>query len=188
MSHFDVNVLYTAGKNIPLLDYLRRHPIVQTEITELENKADGLNETEAEKEFVIKQIYGLIEFNQTRGSIRRFIQQAIARETPDQSQDDKNMREQNQNNHSLETSSLPNSADLNAPVKTSPHSSNKMDKINGIDMNFIYKKRGYSPETKRLWVERNHILKQDKTRIVEKARRLNEFESTDHPKTAAKES
>ena len=28
LGHFDVNVQYTAGKNIPLTDYLSRHPIV----------------------------------------------------------------------------------------------------------------------------------------------------------------
>ena len=56
LSHFDVNVQYTAGKNIPLTDYLRRHPIVPTEITELKNKADALNKAEAEEEFVINQI------------------------------------------------------------------------------------------------------------------------------------
>ena len=170
LSHFDVNVQYTAGKNIPLTDYLSRHPTVPTELTELENKADGLNETEAEEEFVINQIFGLFEFNQTRGNIRRFTEQAIAREALDQSQDDKDMREQNQNNHSLETSSLPNSANLNASVKIRPHSSNKLDKINGIDMNFIYKKRGHFPETKRFWVERNHYLKPNKTRIVGKGK------------------
>ena len=80
------------------------------------------------------------------------------------------MREQNRNNHSLETSSLPNSANLNASVKIPPHLSNKMDKINGIDMNFIYKKKGHSPETKRIWVERNHILRPDKTPIVGKGK------------------
>ena len=63
LGHFDVNVQYTAGKNIPLADYSSCHPIVPTEITELENKADGLNETEAEEEFVINQIYGLLELN-----------------------------------------------------------------------------------------------------------------------------
>ena len=45
-----------------------------------------------------------------------------------------------------------------------------MDKVNGIDMEFIYKKRGHSPETKRLWIERNHILKPEKTRIVGKGK------------------
>ena len=52
LSHFDLNVQYTAGKNIPLTDYLSRHPIVLTELTELENKADGQNEAEAEEESV----------------------------------------------------------------------------------------------------------------------------------------
>ena len=67
LSHFDVKVQYTAGKNIPLTDYLSRHPFVLTEITELENKADGINEGEAEVELVVNQIYGLFEFNQTHG-------------------------------------------------------------------------------------------------------------------------
>ena len=43
-----------------------------------------------------------------------------------------------------------------------------MDKVNGIDMEFIYKKRGHSPKTRRLWTEWNHMLKPDKTRIVGK--------------------
>ena len=60
------NVQYTAGKNIPLTDYLSRHPIVPTKLTELENKADGQNETEAEEEFAVYQKYGIFEFNQTR--------------------------------------------------------------------------------------------------------------------------
>ena len=37
-------------------------------------------------------------------------------------------------------------------------------------MNFIFKKRGHSPETKRLWIERNHLLKPDGTRIVGKGK------------------
>ena len=41
-----------------------------------------------------------------------------------------------------------------------------MDKVNVIDMNFIFKKRGHSPETDRLRQERNRILKPNKTRIV----------------------
>ena len=72
LSHFDDNVQNTAGKNIPLMDYLSRHPIVPTEITELEIKADGLNEAEAEKEFVIDQRYDLFEFNQTREALNDF--------------------------------------------------------------------------------------------------------------------
>ena len=90
LSHFNVNVQYTAGKNIPPTDYLSRHPIVPIEITELDNKADGLNEAVTEEDFIINQIYGLFELNQTRGSIKRFTEQAIARENLDQSQIDKN--------------------------------------------------------------------------------------------------
>ena len=45
-----------------------------------------------------------------------------------------------------------------------------MDKVNGIDMDFIFKKKGHSPETKRIWIERNHILKPDKTRMVGKGK------------------
>ena len=37
-------------------------------------------------------------------------------------------------------------------------------------MNFIFKKRGHSPETKCLWIERNHLLKPDRTRIVGKGK------------------
>ena len=148
LSHFDVNVQYTAGENIPLADYLSRHPIGPTEIAELENKADGKNETEADEEFVVIQIFGLFEFNRARGSIKRFTEQATAREKSDQSQRDKNIREQNSNTHLLKTSSLPNS--VNSLNKTSPSSNNKMDKVNGIDMDFIYKKRDHSPKTKRL--------------------------------------
>ena len=90
LSHFAVNVQYTAGKNIPPTDYQSRHPIVPIGITELDNKADGLNEAVTEEDFIINQIYGLFELNQTRGSIKRFTEQAIARENLDQSQIDKN--------------------------------------------------------------------------------------------------
>ena len=78
MSHFDVNVQYTAGKNIPLMDYSRCRPILPTKISESENKTDGQNE--AESEFVVNQIYGLFEFIRARGSFKQFIEQAIARE------------------------------------------------------------------------------------------------------------
>ena len=43
-----------------------------------------------------------------------------------------------------------------------------MDIVNGLDMNFIFKKRGISPETDQLRQERNRILKPCKTRIVER--------------------
>ena len=169
LSHFDVNVQYTAGKNIPLTDYLSRHPIIPSEIAELENKAEGLTEAEAEEEFVINQIYGLLEFKQKRGSIKRFTERNDTTEKFNQSQRGSNTRERNQNTHLLKASPLPNSSISNS-FKTLPSSSNKMDKVNGIDMDFIFKKRSHSPETKRLWIERNHILKPDKTRIVGKGK------------------
>ena len=146
LGHFDVNVQYTAGKNIPLTDYLSRHSIVPTEFTELENKMDRQNE--AEEEFGVNQIYGLFEFNQTRGTIKRFTGQATVRENLDQSQIDKNAHERNQNNHLFKTSSLPHSFNSNVPKKTLPSLANRMSKVNGIDMDFIYEKRGHSPEKK----------------------------------------
>ena len=147
LSHFDVNVQYPAGKNIPLTDYLSRHPIVPTETTELEIKADGQSETKAEEEFVVNQIYSLFEFNQTRGSIKRFNEQTVVREKSDQSQSDKHVPEQNQKYRSLKSSSSLNGINSIASNKISPpnlSSITKLDKINGIAMEFIYKKRGHS--------------------------------------------
>ena len=118
LSHFDGNVQYTARKNIPLTDYLSRHPIVPTEIAKLEKKADGQNEAEADEGFVVNQICGLFEFNRARGSIKRFTEQ-----NSDQSQRDKNIREQNSNTHLLKTSSLPDS--VNSLNKIVPSSNNK---------------------------------------------------------------
>ena len=168
LSHFDVNIQYTAGKNIPLTDYLSRHPIVPAEIAELENKADGQNETEADEEFVVNQIHGLFEFNRAQGSIKQFSKQTTEKENSDQSQHSKNVRERNPNTHLFKSSPLLNSA--NTANQFLSNLKSKMDKVNGIDMEFIYKKRGHSPEKKRLWVERNHILKPDKTRIVGKGK------------------
>ena len=169
LSHFDVNIQYTAGKNIPLTDYLSRHPIVPTEIAELENKADGQDEAEADEEFVINQIYGLFEFNRERGSMKRFTERLNTRENLNQSQHDKNVREQNPSIHLFKTS--PPSTSINA--MNCKLSNSKLDKVNGIDMNFIHKKRGHSPETKRLWIQRNHLPKTrpDKNRRKRKGER-----------------
>ena len=134
-SHFDVNIQYTAGENIPLTDYLSRHPFAPTEIAELENKADGQNETESDEEFVVNQIYGLFEFNRARGSIKQFSKQTTERENFDQSQHSKNVRERNPNTHLFKTSPPLNSA--NTVNQILSNSKNKMDKVNGIDMEFI---------------------------------------------------
>ena len=72
LSHFDVNVQYTAGKNVPLTDYLIRHPIVNTAKNETENDVSGQTETESEEKFVINLIHGLFDFIPTNGSIKRF--------------------------------------------------------------------------------------------------------------------
>ena len=135
LSHFDVNIQYTAGKNIPLTDYLSRHPIIPTEIAELENKTDGQNETEADEELVVNQIYGLFEFNRARGSFKQFNKQNNARESSDQSQQSKSVRERISNIHLFKTSSLPNS--VNTVNQTLLNLNKKMDKVNGIDMDFI---------------------------------------------------
>ena len=43
-----------------------------------------------------------------------------------------------------------------------------MNKVNGIDMHSIFKKRGHSPGTLKLWTERKRLLKPEKMRIVGK--------------------
>ena len=53
-----------------------------------------------------------------------------------------------------------------------------MDKVNRIDMEFIFKEQGHSPETHQLRIERSRILKPNKLRIVGKGRddeRLQEY-------------
>ena len=86
LSHFDVNVLYTAGENIPLADYLSRHSIKNNGETEVESNANGKDDIEAEEEFVINEIYGLFEIFQTNGSIKRYIERTRPRTKIDQSQ------------------------------------------------------------------------------------------------------
>ena len=82
LSNFDVNVQYTAGKNIPLTDYLSRHQIVNTGANAAENNFSGQNETESEEEFVINQIHGLFDFIQTNGSIKRFTERTKSKKKP----------------------------------------------------------------------------------------------------------
>ena len=45
-----------------------------------------------------------------------------------------------------------------------------MDKINGIETEFILKKQGHFPKTDRLRTEKNHVLRPDRLRIVGKGR------------------
>ena len=167
LSHFDVNVQYTAGKKIPLTDYLSRHPILierQAE-TSCENE-----EKEAEEEFVINQIYGLFEFNRTNGSSTQHIQRQSSASKSDQSQRTKQTREQTNNRDSIQTFSPRNNIkpSISTNFENKIPQMSKMDKINGIDIEFIFKKRGHSPETNKLRSKSNKIIQPNRTRIVGK--------------------
>ena len=98
-----MKVHYTAGKNIPLTDYLSRHPITYT--GESETEADRQEEEEAQEEFVYNQVYGLFDFNRTIGSITEFIERTTPPQQTDQSQRGRHTRAQNRIDPSLETSS-----------------------------------------------------------------------------------
>ena len=161
LSDFDVNVQFTAGKNIPLTDYLSRHPIVNTDENATENNFSGQNEAETEEEFVINQIHGLFDFIQTNGSIKRFTERTKTKQKTDQSQRGTCKHEQNKQTHLLKTSIPLNGVNQISSVKSLVKSAttSKMDKVNGIDMHFIFKQRGHSPDTHRLWTERKRLLK-----------------------------
>ena len=165
LSYFDVNVQYTACKNIPLTDYLSRRPIAH----EHEAEASCENEErEAEEEFVINQIYGLFEFNRANSSITQHIRRPSSASNSDQSQHRKRTHEQTNSRNSIQTlpprnnSESPNGTNFKGKV---PQMS-KMDKVNGIDIEFIFKKRGRSPETNKLRSERNKTLQPNRTKKV----------------------
>ena len=170
LSHFDVNVQYTAGKNIPLTDYLSRHQIVNAGENAAENNFSGQNEAESEEEFVINQIHGLFGFIQTNGSIKRFTERNKPKQKTDQSQRGTCKREQNKQTNLLKTSIPLNG--VNQILSTKPLNKSatisKMDKVNDIDMHFIFKKIGHSPDTLRFWTERKSFLKPEKMRILGK--------------------
>ena len=171
LSHFDMNVQYTAGKNIPLTNYLSRMPITHSDESEVDNKTDSQEETEAEQEFVTNQIYGLFDSNRTVGTITQFIERTTE---PQRSQRGKHTREQYRTGHLFETSL----SSINLINKQPPKAS--MDKVNGNEMECIFKKRGHFPETDRLRTERNRILRPDRLQIVGKMRdneKLQEYRS-----------
>ena len=147
-----------------MTDYSGRHPITYAGESEVENKTDRQEEIEAEEEFVINQIYGLVDFNRTIGSITQFIERTTLPQRTDQSQHGMRTREQKPTGNSLKTSS--NSINLisKQPLKV------RMDKFNGIDMEVIFEKSGHSPKLHQLRMERSRILKPDTLRIVGKGR------------------
>ena len=62
----------------------------------------------------------------------------------------------------------------------------KMDKVNGIDIDFIFINRGHSPQTNKLRSERNEILQPNRTRIVRKGsenERLQQFRPSQQDRT-----
>ena len=182
LSHFDVNVQYTAGKNIPLTDYLSRHPIVNTGENATENNLSGQNEVKSEEEFVINQIHGLFDFIQTNGSIKRFTERTKTNQNTDQSQRGTCKREQDKQTHLLKTSIPLNGVNQISSAKSldKPATISKMDKVNGIDMHFIFKKRGrtFTRHSQALDRAEKTFKTRKKTRIVGKGtdnERLQEY-------------
>ena len=162
-----MNVQYTAGKNIPLTDYLSRHPIVNELGTE---ELNANEEKVAEEEFVTNQIYGLFEFNRTNGRITQHIKRPYSATNSSQPQCRTQTREQKSRERTDQIFSPSNNTELidNPKHKSRSITMSKMDKVNGIDLQFIFKKRGLSPETSRLRTERFKLLQPNKTRIVGK--------------------
>ena len=166
LNHFDVNAQNTAGENITLTEYLGRHRITYTGESAIQNRADCQKAMEAEEKFVNNQIYGLFDFNRTVGSITQFFQRTTPAQRTDQSQRGKRTRGRNRTDRSLGISS--NSINV---IHSDKHRLKvKMDEVNDIDMEFIFKKQGHFPETHKLRLERTRIVKADKFRIVGKGR------------------
>ena len=111
---------------------------------------------------MINQIHGLFDGIQTNGSIKEFAERNRPRNKTDQSQHSTHKHERGERVHLLEASTPSNSVHSKLPGKFSKTEylpqDIKMDRFNGIDMPFIHKNRGHSPETHRLWVERKQIL------------------------------
>ena len=189
LSHFDVNVQYTASKNIPLTDYLSRHPTVNTGENTTENNFSGQNETEYEEEFVINQIHGLFDFIQTNGSIKRFAERTKPKQKIDQSQRSTCKREQTKQTHSLEVSIPLNGVNPISWTKFSKKSAttSNMNKINGIDMHFIYKKRGHSPDIYRLCAEKKDSWNSKRRELSAEGPTTREYRSIDLHNKSEKE-
>ena len=125
-------------------------------------------EREAKEEFLINQIYGLFEFNRVNGRITQHIRRLPSASKSDQSQHRKQTPEQTNNRDSIQTSPPRNNSETSnsANFKNKVPQMSKMDKVNGIDVEFNFKKRGPSPETSKFRSERNKILQPNRTRIV----------------------
>ena len=141
LSHFDVNLQYTADKNIPLTDFLSRHPIIHNTETETQCEQD---ENNYELFFGFNQIYGLFEFNRTNGGITQYLERLRTTQDTDQSRNTLQKCKLARTEISIQTIS-PQS---NIAIESAKGNSNisllvpNMDRVNGIGMNFIFKKNG----------------------------------------------
>ena len=83
-------------------------------MTIAENRTKNSNneqqEAEAEEEFMMNQIHGLIDFIQTNGSVKKFAERNKPKQNVDQSQHCAYRREQNEKVHLLEASTSLNGA------------------------------------------------------------------------------
>ena len=89
----------------------------------------------------------MISFKRTE-SLRDMWDNRCRHKKNDQSQRNTCTRIQIQNNHSLEEGTPQNN--ISSIQASNQPSTTKMDQINWIHMEFIFKKRGHSPETDRL--------------------------------------
>ena len=137
------------------------------------------NKTESPKECQRTQILSGI---QTNGSIKRFTERTKTKQKTDQSQRGTCKREQNKQTRLLKTSIPLNGVNQISSAKSLDKSAttSKMDKVKGIDMHFIFKKRGHSPDTLKLWTEPKRLLKPEKKReLLAKERTTRDCKSID---------
>ena len=165
---------------------LSRNPINGVEL-------HSYTDDESEEEYVINQIFNLFNFTAENGSIDKFKRNS-ERIKLDQSDSTKSIGHQiadNRKDKIKRITSAPNTQLKNTQHKceriTAHNHSNathynnskftstvnlkddKMErKVNGIEIDFIIRQRGHSPETRRLQEERLKILQPGRTRVVGK--------------------
>ena len=96
------------------------------------------------------------------------MRQPLPAENSDQSERRTQIRKQTNREHSIQTFSPQKDIDSpnNSNFDSQAPKMSKMDRVNGIDLQFIFKKRGHSPETIRLRTKRFKL----RTRIVGKGK------------------
>ena len=94
---------------------------------------------------MINQIYGLFEFNRENGSITQYSERPSPTKDLKQSQNNKQKCKPVRTENSIQTMSSPNSIKPSKRSKDTTLLIPTMDKVNGIDMNFILKKEDIFP-------------------------------------------